>query len=303
MKQTSIHSQSAHSTTNLASLIEDKASPLATRITVPVAIAAGTAAPQQVEEFNNTLKALNISGANKTKQHDLHFGAPQIDLALISGTLKKSAVHQIYPKHWRDQQTALSAGIALLKRQETNNLPSAATPVICFLTEEQSYLLDEHLTRRAAEPHLNSQDLIIITARNSDDLFWALEETMHQIAGAQMIAHFNMIPATRVQRLDYLAANTGNTCLLVSNHKAEAQSEATSSWSIQKIERQQADGQKTGGKTNLSFNLEYLQSRHESGSNQPSNSVWQLTWQSDENRFRAAQLKQKGPTEPMPLAA
>ncbi len=281
MKKQALTSHTSLAPEQVAALIGQQSAPLATHIEVPH----GIAAPDQqnlTALFHQSLSALQLighaeptEGTDNTgkREKDLTFGAPQLDLALPAGTLTPYALHEFNPKHWRDQQAAFTSALALLGRR---NDQTTNAPVFCFLTEDQSQLINWLQGPAITALNMEKHNLILITAKHSDDLLWAIEETMHNQEKAHIIAHFNLLAPTAAQRLNILAKQQKATCLMICNHKTQGGAVVHSSWSIQQ--------QTTKGDI-PAITLEH-------NDNQSIQS-WELSWQVHDHRFRAVSAKTK----------
>jgi len=285
MKKQSITQQQQIAPATVAALLEQSHKPLASHISVPTQTRSST--PEQLQEMSISFtKALNHitptellnhqTNDDSSQQSELNFGAPQIDLALPKGTFPVSGLHEFNPKYWRDQIAALTCTIALAVRQREQQ--QTKTPIYCFLSKEQTQLIQWVTTYQTSAFNLKPQDLIIITANHSDDLLWAIEETMHATNGAPIIAHFNLLDNLSAQRLSFLAKTQQTPCFVICNHKIDGPKHAHSQWTI----HQHPESKTTIPSLYLSLNQ----------TNKVSTPLgWHLKWQQEQQRFAATREK------------
>lgn len=223
------------------SILDQSPSPLATHITIPAGASTLSSVPNSSVSsiFNKSLESLETNNAptsspnefqdQKTNKKELNFGAPQIDLSLPTGTLAKNAIHEFNPKHFRDKDIAFKSTLALAARQikSTNS-----KPIFCFLTEDQTNLIKWLSSKEIAKFGLSQHNLVIITAKHSDDLLWAMEETLHTSKAIALVAHFTLLSNLSAQRLSFASKDTQTPCLLVCNHKIDGPNHCKSKWSI-----------------------------------------------------------------------
>jgi len=287
MKKQSISHHQKIAPSAVAALLEQNHKPLPSALHISVPTQTRSSTPAQLQEMSTTFtKALNnitpIDFSNhpindgSPQQSELNFGAPQIDLALPKDTFPVSGLHEFNPKYWRDQIAALTCTIALAVRQREQQ--QTTSPIYCFLSKNQTQLIEWVTTYQTSAFHLKPQDLIIITANHSDDLLWAIEETMHATNGSSpIIAHFNLLDNLSAQRLSFLAKTQQSPCFIVCNHKIDGPKHARSQWTIH---------QHPESKTTVpSFYLTLSQTNNESVSG------WHLKWQQDQQRFAASREK------------
>lgn len=268
----------------LAALLNEGTSPFASHINIPTGASYLSLAESQSvsQAFINTIQSIEGQATSSTfKQNtpvnsttpppltELNFGAPQIDLSLPKGTLNTNAVHEFNPVHFRDQDLAYKSAIALAARQHK---AVNSAPIFCFLSEDQTNLISWLSGNGPSEFGLNNQDVIVITAKHSDDLLWAMEETMHTTKASALIAHFTLLDNLSAQRLAFASKSSQTPCLLICNHKIEGPKHCHSQWSIHQA---QSDDTTiltlTSSKTNMS------------------GLSWTINWQTDRNRFSAMQ--------------
>ena len=160
---------------------------------------------------------------------ELSFGAPQIDLALPAGTMSANGLHEINPLRHRDQKAALSFGLALAARHQQNFNNSA---IFCFLLEDEAKQ-NEALSPSARKAlGLTSENLIIITAKQSDDLLWAIEEALEAADASSIVCHLPLLNDLEKQRLNFLASSNSIPTILVCNHNSSDQLYSLSSWTL-----------------------------------------------------------------------
>lgn len=270
----------------VTALINGANAPLATCIEVPKGV--GRLSQKEAEaasqHFSSELKlqpagfssapSLNASPDQAT---DFSFGATQIDLALPKGALPVADLHELNPKHHKDQLATLQTALALAARR---NLETK-TPVFCFILEDQKELLTWLQTKANNSLNLASEQLVIITAKYSDDLLWAIEETIFNCPAAAIVSHFSMLDNTAAQRLTFLSRTKGVLTFLICNHRIEGPAHAASNWLVTTLEMS-PDTEKTA----LCLTATYIKAAPD---HQQS---WGLKWNETTGRFSATSLKQ-----------
>lgn len=264
----------------LAALLNKDTSPFASHINIPTGASYLTQSEsdsvsqalinsiQSIENQNaSNLIEAETSINDTTSSNELNFGAPQIDLSLPKGTLNSNAIHEINPVHFRDQDLAFKSAIALAARQRKTTNPA---PIFCYLSDDQENLIAWLSGNGPSEFGLTNQDIIVITAKHSDDLLWAMEETMHTTKASALIAHFTLLDNLSAQRLAFAAKSSETPCLLVCNHKIEGPKHSHSQWSIHKA---QSDNSTVLTLTSAKTDISGLS--------------WTINWHSERNRFTA----------------
>lgn len=294
MKNQSIASHQSLNSNDVAALLQDQPTPLVTHIEISEA----SKKAGQDNLFIHKLQALNAASTKnhegaQSLQKELSFGAPQIDLALPTGTLARAGLHELNPKHWRDQQTAIALALGLLNRQNSNHAGDKS-PVFCFLTEDQTELKGWLQSPAINSLNISSQDLVLVTAKHTDDLLWAIEETILANNNALIAAHFTLLAPTAAQRLNFLAKENGAACVVVCNHKSEGQGLAHSSWSVTTTPKLEAtesapDLQQCAYKETLgAITPRFILTLNTTPDAQINDILsWQITWQPNTKRFRA----------------
>lgn len=274
----------------ITTLLEQAQFPLISHISVP--LATNTSKGQELNKMTSAFteqlsiikKDVTFNPSQQQQSLELTFGAPQIDLALPKDTLKKAALHEFNPVHWRDQKAALLCAIATMTRHYPHRQNQ---PIFCFFTEDQAELINWLSSSEMNQLNLNTNRLVIITAKHKDDLLWAIEETMHTANGAPIIAHFNLLENIQAQRLAFLATSNHSTCFIVCNHKTEGPCHCQSQWAV----RQQSE--KTA-RSSIYLKLTHTAEETDHSPATMATMAWTLNWQPTSNRFSAT--IEKGPT-------
>lgn len=274
----------------VAAILSQAPSPLATHISIPIgavnnpeASALYAKSLQQVEpEYtNNTGTNHHVSPINSSLAN-LTFGAPQIDLTITSGSAAASGLHEFNPRHFRDQDSTFKCALALAARHRNN-----ATPIFCFLTEDQSSLITWLTSNGASSLNIAKEDLVFVTAKHSDDLLWAMEETMHTQKGATIVAHFTLLDNLSAQRLAFTAKTNELPCLIVCNHPIEGPKHTNSAWSVQALQSESQTSDESLPSIALSLT-------HTKGDMAGEN--WTLKWSPKQGRFTAT-LSDRNPAK------
>lgn len=282
-KETEILSHQINNNT-VFSILNESVSPFATHITIPTGISASEeiTTKQLAEEFTLSLKALDLSptptsstrGQNQNKNSkELNFGAPQIDLSLPSGTLAKDGIHEFNPKHYKDQNTTFKTALSLAAREISSE---ETKPIFCFLTEDQTHLIKWLSSSEITALGLSKENLIVIIGKHTDDLLWAMEETLHSIECVAMVAHFTLLNNIAAQRLSFIAREKQTPCLLICNHKIEGPNHTHSRWSIWR---------ETTTEDQVSFNFEKIGIATNLEENDENSASWIIKWQPEKGRF------------------
>ncbi len=284
-------------TNKVAAMLDQAPSPFTSQINVPAGAANTTPdnINPEVKEFANIINNFAATSINtQTEQAgELKFGAPQIDLSLPEGTLAKDGIHQFNPKHFRDQEKAFQCALLLAARQRATQ---SGSPLFCFLTEDQTSLI-EWLSGPALNlTGLSTDDLVIITAKHSDELLWAMEETLHTTNTPALVAHFTLLDNLSAQRLAYAAKRTNTPCLLICNHKIEGPIHTRSQWAVEEITNVENtdDENQFNVALSLSGSFSEKMSDREKDNLSTNELSWSLKWQSDKGRFSAL-LNQASP--------
>ncbi len=277
MKKQVIPTQQQIPAQTVAALLQQPLSRVQTQISVPK----GAGCPQADHPlhfrsaFASSLKPFHsLVAPSQTPRFEteLSFGAPQIDLALEKGTLATNGLHELNPVHWRDQTSAFACALGLISRHQEGQ------PIFCFLQEDQSELIKWLSSDKVDDFNIQREQLVVVTAKHRDDLLWAIEETVHSIPTAAIIAHFPTLENLAAQRLSYLAKDQRVPCLVVCNHKIEGPVHANSQWSVCRKSDYAHDTKDIGFVLHQKLCLQQ---------NQPGMS-WHLIWQSADNRFSAS---------------
>lgn len=283
MKKQSEHLEHSLTPAMIAALLEDTQME-----TVPIfKIPAGIGRAEEIDDFTTPLKAkksylqlvhtlkkansrtgtatnsLNIDTQGKA---ELTFGAPQIDLALPNNSFTSGMLHELTPRHHRDQLTTLQTAFRLAARAKSK---AGNKPLFCFLTEDQKPLLDWLQNHAAEDCGLSQKDIIIMSANYSDDLIWAIEETLHNTQPAAIIAHFNTLNSLSAQRFAYLTKSNAVTGFLVCNHPSQDNIPAETRWTVESMEN----------RTNLTLTR--------TKSDTDTFVSWSLKWNQEQIRFSA----------------
>ena len=288
MKKQTITSENTLSANQVAALLETDSSNHYQHISLPSGISKQPLASKDGYKTTNDApcpfsqllvgKTLESTTALQQSTHvtqELSFGAPQLDLRLNKGELAQNTIHTFNPKHWRDQKSALTCAFLLAKRAQ--NQQTKPTPIFCFLTEEQNHLYEE-LIDELSKLNIEAQNLIIITSKHTDDQLWAIEETMHKVNGALIVAHFNLLQNIAAQRLKFIAQSQSCPCLLVCNHKIEGPNHAHSNWTISQREPSKEESLKIT-----------IQQSPPSPQEDPLQGI--LEWQANNHRFKFSNLE------------
>lgn len=217
--------------------------------------------------------ALTATATLPSINTDITFGAPQIDLAFPKGALTAAGLHEFNPKHHRDQLATYQTTLALAARQQQAN---PGTPIFCFITEDQKQLLEWLKSDAAESVNLAKDDIIIITAKYSDDLLWAIEETLHTTGPAAIIAHFNTLDSLAAQRLAITSRTKGVPGFLVCNHPIEGPIHAETRWTLQQAVSPESQ------KPHSQLTANYIKIDPENKQS------WAIRWNSANNRFSAS---------------
>ncbi len=264
------------------SLLDETSAPLATHIAIPTGASIGSSVSDNSisNEFANSLKSLELSisptsstYSSKQKTTELNFGTPQIDLSLPQGTLSKDGIHEFNPKHFRDQDLAFKTALTVAAREITS---SETKPIFCFLTEDQTNLIKWLSSKEIAKLGLTKENLIVITAKHTDDLLWAMEETLHTVDAVALVAHFTLLSNISAQRLSFASQAKKTPCLLICNHKIDGPNHTTSKWTVwSETEEESLQGDKIG------LSLSQIK-------NEKQNASWIIKWQAEKGRFTTA---------------
>lgn len=273
--------------TDVISLLDKSSAPFANHISIPSgsAIQQDTTEKAQIANFAQSLEALDLT-ANPTsstqldnkKETELNFGNPQIDLSLPQGTLSKDGLHEFNPKHFRDQDLAFKTALTLAAREVNSE---ETKPIFCFLTEDQTNLINWLSSKEITTLGLSKENLIVITAKHTDDLLWAMEETMHSVKALALVAHFTLLSNISAQRLSFAAKTHKTPCLLICNHKIDGPNHSKSKWTVW------TETTNTNCKTSfdqeeqIGLTLSQIQ-------NEKQNSNWTIKWQAEKGRFITA---------------
>jgi hypothetical protein len=261
------------------SMLDETSAPLANHITIPT----GVSISSSTTEFTNTLKSLELPIAttsstqlpvrSQQKTTELNFGTPQIDLSLPEGTLSKDGIHEFNPKHFRDQDLAFKTALTLAARE----LSSTQTkPIFCFLTEDQSNLIKWLSSREITKLGLSKENLIVITAKHTDDLLWAMEETLHTVDAVALVAHFTLLNNISAQRLSFASQSKKIPCLLICNHKIDGPNHTKSKWTVwTEAEEENLQDDKIG------LSLSQIKDERQDAN-------WIIKWQAEKGRFTTA---------------
>lgn len=281
MKKLAISSQNTLSSNQLAALLTPLESGHQTQISLPLDIS--TTTNNALTQFLSTqTPSLTPNHKTEQQQKELSFGAPQLDLALPKGTLQKNTLHTFNPKQWRDQQATLACALSLAIRNQKQT--ETEQPVFCFLIDDQTQL-SEWISTEITSLNISPKNLVLITCKHSDDLLWAIEETMHKAPSSTIVTHFNLLQNLAAQRLKVIAQAQSCTCLLVCNHKIEGPNHAHSNWTVSQTE--------TNAEAPLKITLE---PKSATADQPPQRYI--LEWQAEKHRFKTANLKspQTAPT-------
>ena len=284
MKKQAISSQNALSSSQVAALLTPLEAEQQT-ISLPLGVSTTTNNSALTQFLSAQTPHLTDNHKTKPQQKELSFGAPQLDLALPKGTLQKNTLHTFHPKQWRDQQATLACALSLaIRNQKQTETEQTAHPIFCFLIDDQTQLI-EWINKEVTSLNISPKDLILITCKHSDDLLWAIEETMHKAPNSTIVTHFNLLQNIAAQRLKVIAQSQSCTCLLVCNHKIEGPNHAHSNWTVSQAENNE--------NAPLKITLE-----HKSATADLSEQHHILEWQAKKHRFKTANLKspQTAPT-------
>lgn len=261
------------------SLLDETSAPLATHITIPTgaSISSSITDNSTSNEFTKSLKSLELSispsssaYSSQQKTTELNFGTPQIDLTLPQGTLSKDGIHEFNPKHFRDQDLAFKTALTVAAREITSE---ETKPIFCFLTEDQSNLIKWLSSREISKLGLSKENLIVITAKHTDDLLWAMEETLHTVDAVALVAHFTLLSNISAQRLSFASKSKKTPCLLICNHKIEGPNHTKSKWTVwSETEEENLQSDKIG------LTLSQIK-------NEKQNASWVIKWQAEKGRF------------------
>ena len=275
------------SNNTVLSILNEPASPFATHITIPAGISSSeeTNNKDLEQAFTLSLNSLQIpqsttsstNGINGNQNpKELKFGIPQIDLSLPSGTLAKNGLHEFNPKHYKDQNIAFKAALGLAAREITSG---ETKPIFCFLTEDQSHLIKWLSSSDISSLGLSKENLVIVTGKHSDDLLWAMEETLHRVESVALVAHFTLLSNIAAQRLSFAAKTKQTPCLLICNHKIEGPNHTQSKWSIWSETPNMDQDQ------NHSFENERIGLSNSNINKDHYTPKWALKWQAQKGRF------------------
>lgn len=261
------------------SLLDETSAPLATHITIPTgaSISSSMTDNSTFNEFTRSLKSLELSISPTSSTHssnqkttELNFGTPQIDLSLPQGTLSKDGIHEFNPKHFRDQDLAFKTALTVAAREITSE---ETKPIFCFLTEDQSNLIKWLSSREISTLGLSKENLVVITAKHTDDLLWAMEETLHTVDAVALVAHFTLLSNISAQRLSFASKSKKTPCLLICNHKIEGPNHTKSKWTVwSETEEENLQSDKIG------LTLSQIK-------NEKQNASWVIKWQAEKGRF------------------
>ncbi len=258
----------------LAARINSAANDIITHYEIPAGAATKPAQlPYMINPAGETLPAPQSSS-------ELSFGAPQIDLALAPGCLISAGLHQFNPRHFRDQALTLKCALALAARRIT---AEKSDPIFCFVSQDQSELIGWLSETAATTLGIENDQLVIVTAKHSDDLLWAIEETMHGAAATAIVAHVPLVDNLCAQRIAFTARTKGVPALIVTNHRINGPDHAASSWSIDQVATAEQDQS-----TEIAANLTITHSKETVISNQSAGvKSWSIKWHPDRHRFTA----------------
>jgi hypothetical protein len=261
------------------SLLDETSAPLATHITIPTgaSISSSITDNSTSNEFTKSLKTLELTispsssaYSSQQKTTELNFGTPQIDLSLPQGTLSKDGIHEFNPKHFRDQDLAFKTALTVAAREISSE---ETKPIFCFLTEDQTNLIQWLSSREISNLGLSKENLIVITAKHTDDLLWAMEETLHTVDAVALVAHFTLLSNISAQRLSFASKSKKTPCLLICNHKIEGPNHTKSKWTVwSETEEENLQSDKIG------LSLSQIK-------NEKQNASWVIKWQAEKGRF------------------
>lgn len=261
------------------SLLDETSAPLATHITIPTGASISSSITENTtsNEFSKSLKSLELSispsssaYSSQQKTTELNFGTPQIDLSLPQGTLSKDGIHEFNPKHFRDQDLAFKTALTVAAREISSE---ETKPIFCFLTEDQTNLIKWLSSREISKLGLSKENLIVITAKHTDDLLWAMEETLHTVDAVALVAHFTLLSNISAQRLSFASKSKKTPCLLICNHKIEGPNHTKSKWTVwSETEEENLQSDKIG------LTLSQIK-------NEKQNASWVIKWQAEKGRF------------------
>jgi|GEM_PF-6341320 len=266
------------------SLLDDTSAPLATHITIPSGASVNSSATNNstMTEFSNSLKSLELTisptsstQSSQQKATELNFGTPQIDLSLPEGTLSKDGLHEFNPKHFRDQDLAFKTALTLAAREITT---SETKPIFCFLTEDQSNLIKWLSSKEISKLGLTKENLIVITAKHTDDLLWAMEETLHTVDAVALVAHFTLLSNISAQRLSFASQSNKIPCLLICNHKIDGPNHTKSKWTVWNETEEENKGSQILQDGKIGLSLSQIK-------NEIQNANWIIKWQAEKGRF------------------
>lgn len=283
MKNQTIPSSQQIDLQSIAALLKQTPAPIISHISIPVGTNTSSISEQKeiTTSFTGSINKFNLRPSENQQTQELSFGAPQIDLALPKGTLARSAMHEFNPKHYRDQIATLKCAITIAAREQASNQQTSGqqAPIFCFLSEQQEELFAWLTSDELSELNINKEDLIIITAKHTDDLLWAIEETMATAPRTTIVAHFNLLENITAQRLAFLAKANQSTCILVCNHKIDGPKHSLSQWSIAQLNAGEIE------ETTMHLKLSHSAQATEPNAKPMS---WTIKWKQNHNRFTAS---------------
>ena len=269
---------------DVISLLNKSSTPYANHISVPTgaAINLDSSETSIASKFTQSLEALDLGKSSTSsnqpinkKETELNFGSPQIDLSIPEGTLSKDGLHEFNPKHFKDQDLAFKIALTLAAREV--NSPSSK-PIFCFLTEDQTNLINWLSSIEIEKLGLSKENLILITAKHTDDLLWAMEETIHSVEATALVAHFTLLSNISAQRLAFAAKTHKVPYLLICNHKIEGPNHSKSKWTIWSTTENPNCETSFNQEKQIELTLSQIQ-------NEEQNSNWTIKWQAEKGRF------------------
>lgn len=269
---------------DVISLLNKSSAPFANHISIPTgaAINLDSSETSIASKFTQSLEALDLGKSSTSsnqpinkKETELNFGSPQIDLSLPEGTLSKDGLHEFNPKHFKDQDLAFKIALTLAAREV--NSPSSK-PIFCFLTEDQTNLINWLSSIEIEKLGLSKENLILITAKHTDDLLWAMEETIHSVEATALVAHFTLLNNISAQRLAFAAKTHKVPYLLICNHKIDGPNHSKSKWTIWSTTENPNCETSFNQEKQIELTLSQIQ-------NEEQNSNWTIKWQAEKGRF------------------
>lgn len=265
----------------LASRLENAPVAAVSHFTVPAGAATSNTQLPFMAGANDI--RLNDTHANALTKAELTFGAPQIDLALPSGSLISAGLHQFNPRHFRDQTLAVKCALALAARRLSHD---NSAPIFCFVSQDQTELLSWLSEQAATTLGIENDRLVIVTAKHSDDLLWAIEETMHGAAATAIVAHVPLVDNLCAQRIAFTARTKGVPALIATNHRIGGPDHTASTWSIEQLPADAADLNDSNANNEITARLTAAPQDGDENQRRASN-AWIMKWRSDRLRFAA----------------